>query len=343
MYRAAERPMMSPIVVKLRNINFDTRRPLRSSLQIGMKTILDWGLPKLLLNSCELLSPLAPWQSLEEHISDYFAPNPKNLSVPQTNQIYNELIDNKYKKRSKIFTDGSKAEGGAAAAAYVLIPDTKVIHTYKCRLPDNMSVLGTELFAIQEALKHIKDNSTVEQNFVICTDSLSAVLLLRQKDPSSYRSTAYSIQEDLLTLQQKITIQWIRGHQGIAGNELADQAAKAAISERHVHLVGLSYDENIAQLNRKLMTVWQNHWDERTMETSSGLFLRSTKNTLQSWPWTSHQNRAVETGLARLRSGHVGVAQHLHRFGMSETPLCTCGEIETVGHFLLGCSLLAQQ
>ncbi|KAF2365792.1 Ribonuclease H-like domain [Trinorchestia longiramus] len=45
----------------------------------------------------------------------------------------------------------------------------------------------------------------------------------------------------------------------------------------------------------------------------------------------------------RLRLGHVGVAVHLHCFQLLESPLCRCGQVETVEHFLLNCDNYSAQ
>ena len=37
--------------------------------------------------------------------------------------------------------------------------------------------------------------------------------------------------------------------------------------------------------------------------------------------------------------GHAGVAQHLFRFQLPPTPLCDCGEIESIKHYLIDCKL----
>ncbi|KAF2361617.1 hypothetical protein FHG87_007626 [Trinorchestia longiramus] len=41
-----------------------------------------------------------------------------------------------------------------------------------------------------------------------------------------------------------------------------------------------------------------------------------------------HPCRWVDCAISRLRLGHVGVAAHLHRFQLLESPLCRCGRVE---------------
>src|SRR5947207_12209728 len=51
-------------------------------------------------------------------------------------------------------------------------------------------------------------------------------------------------------------------------------------------------------------------------------------------------SRKVAATLARLRTGHCGLNQYLHRFKRTESPYCECGDgKETVEHFLLECTL----
>ena len=74
-----------------------------------------------------------------------------------------------------------------------------------------------------------------------------------------------------------------------------------------------------------------------------GEALYSIKSDLEFWPWSSHKVRAVETAIARLRVDHAGLAQYLFRFGQAPAPLCDCGEIETVDHYLIDCDIFIQQ
>ena len=67
------------------------------------------------------------------------------------------------------------------------------------------------------------------------------------------------------------------------------------------------------------------------------------KNKIGKWNWTTALNQSVESALCRLRVGHVGLAQYLFRFNMSDVPLCDYGEVENRTHFLLHCQSYQQQ
>ena len=66
----------------------------------------------------------------------------------------------------------------------------------------------------------------------------------------------------------------------------------------------------------------------------------SIKNKVGTWKHANQKSR-YETVLARLRSGHVGLAQHSFRVQLKDGPLCNCGQVETIEHFLLQCPLTA--
>ena len=72
-----------------------------------------------------------------------------------------------------------------------------------------------------------------------------------------------------------------------------------------------------------------------------GQHLFKIKKTIEDWPWSYQKERTVETALAKLRIGHVGLKKHLNRFHMSESDECECGSVESIEHFFLQCPLYA--
>jgi hypothetical protein len=99
----------------------------------------------------------------------------------------------------------------------------------------------------------------------------------------------------------------------------------------------LSIEELVKQLQLKVKSKWNNYWWESTTNSGRGLFIRSIKDEAGSWPWAFNKNRAIETALSRLQTGHAGVRAHLACFNLVDSPLCPCGMPKTIQHFLLHC------
>jgi hypothetical protein len=70
---------------------------------------------------------------------------------------------------------------------------------------------------------------------------------------------------------------------------------------------------------------------------TTGNRLFGIKDHISYWSWSSHKERVVETALAKLRIGHVGVNKHLFRFELSTSNICSCGQIDSVEHYMLQC------
>ena len=134
-----------------------------------------------------------------------------------------------------------------------------------------------------------------------------------------------------------VEIQWIPGHQGIAGNDLADMTAKNLVNLQNIMQTQLNYADSIAQLDKSLQDQWQAHWEQQIELTNRGRALKQIKETLGGWSWARNKIRAVETGLARLRIGHVSLKEHLFRFRIANDPYCDCGEVESIEHYILSC------
>ena len=47
--------------------------------------------------------------------------------------------------------------------------------------------------------------------------------------------------------------------------------------------------------------------------------------------------RKLNSAIIRLRIGHYGLSQHLHRLKLEDSPSCECGQVEDIKHVLMFC------
>lgn len=62
------------------------------------------------------------------------------------------------------------------------------------------------------------------------------------------------------------------------------------------------------------------------------------------FPWfnkISYIDRQHTTTLLRIRTGHFWNGSHLFKFGIKDSPLCECGNLEDINHIFLDCNVLS--
>ena len=126
---------------------------------------------------------------------------------------------------------------------------------------------------------------------------------------------------------------------GIYGNERVDALAKSASSLNSDIYNKLLKEDYYKLIHAAKIRMWNLDWHRSVNVLKKGKFLFDVKSEIKYWPWTNLEKRIVETSIARLRTGHAGVNQYLFRFHQSESPLCPCGELETIIHYLLFCPI----
>ncbi len=140
-----------------------------------------------------------------------------------------------------------------------------------------------------------------------------------------------TIRRSLSRLRGDVVFQWVPGHCGLLGNELADQAAKEATTladDDHgpVGPAPVSYQAARALLRRVVTDSPPSHDRVRRVYTRS--------------PKAFGQDRKIDVKLAQLRSGHSKMlAAYRQRLAPGEDPTCPrCGEEEeTLEHWLQRC------
>lgn len=181
------------------------------------------------------------------------------------------------------------------------------------------------------AVEHIIQNKI--HRSVIYTDSLSVVAALKSAKPHKNAVLNSLLNTIMLayTMGFEITICWVPGHCGIAGNEDADREAAAAALRDNVDIASVPYSDLKSLIKRKIREMWQEHWDTQTENK-----LHLVKPSIGRYK-VGKQHRSVEVALCRLRIGHT-YGTHKHLLNGTPRPVCVrCGEALSVLHVLIEC------
>lgn len=242
------------------------------------------------------------------------------------------------------FTDGSKTPGHEfVGLSSILAPEVQV---RRFRAPGFASIFTAEALAIAETLIWI---STLEQSsFAIFLDSLSVLRALSSKTNSSKKSYLVGyLKNQLKNLQDNgisVKLYWVPAHVGLAGNELTDTEAKAALRSGRDTQIGLPVTDLMGLWKEKLETKFH-EWC-RTESDKKGTKFLNTFYRRERSPWyVKHKlTRKTIVSLNHLRSGHTSLRSSLSRFKIVPSGRCPCGESdETPDHVFWQCTRFEPQ
>ena len=136
-------------------------------------------------------------------------------------------------------------------------------HTMSERLP-RCTVFQAELRAIQMACENIDLNDNTARAVHIHVDSQAALYALTTPYITSQTVLNTIGKLSNLTKTHKVSLQWVKAHIGIPGNELADEAAKAG--SRSDRLSEVELPKSRTELNSFIKEArnltWQHEWQE---------------------------------------------------------------------------------
>ncbi len=248
-----------------------------------------------------------------------------NINIVQ--QLQTALAD--YVEDQIYYTDGSKNNTVAGSA---VVQASQVL--YSMPLPHFFSVFSTELHAILLVAQHMVNQKLTKG--IVCSDSLSAIKALRSPINRKRHPTIKQIHYLAANHNLEIKLLWIPSHRGIAGNELADTAAKTASSIRPLQLEPVPAIDLQSFIFDHIQDKWAQYW----REISPANKLRAIKEDTRKW-LPSSISRREEVSLRRLRLGHTSPT---HSFLLKKEPRPSCPKCNapfTVSHILVECPNLA--
>ncbi|EDN04466.1 predicted protein [Histoplasma mississippiense (nom. inval.)] len=255
-----------------------------------------------------------------------------------------------------VYTDGSGIHGKVGAAA--LAPS---IHTQELAYlgkETSTTVYAAELLGIHMGLNLILASD--RRRAAIFTDNQAALKALQNPRRSSGQSILRRIIDALDRVRAQglqVEFYWIPAHQGIEGNELADNLAKEATGcrqqrGRRGRMITVDTDDTAAtpdflrhlisaaksELHRQTQVQWERDWENESSGRATYVLTPAPSPTVLHLHHSLH--KALSSTIVQMRTGKIGLRQFLYERKVPEITdtLCECGGgNQTVRHVLLAC------
>ena len=237
-----------------------------------------------------------------------------------------------------VFTDGSKTED-RSGAAYLIKSETIKEQDY-FPLGPWTTVFQAETVAISAAANKLLNLEVKNMKIRFMVDSQSAIRAIGNFTTQNSLVEESKNSLNRLSEENEVIIQWIPGHEGHMGNEVADRLAKRGAEVLHVGPeprlpLTITYFKNLIKDwgRKKHNSEWRNRGDCRQTKMFVPSIAPRAKQGFMSLSRTGVRK------IIQIMTGHNNLRRHRFLMKMEESPICeNCGlEEETSEHFITVC------
>lgn len=203
-----------------------------------------------------------------------------------------------------------------------------------------MSIMNVELMAISTAIDIINTKDT--NNFVICSDSKSALISIKNKNTDD-NFIITDIRNKINKTRKTINFQWVPAHKGIIGNEIADTLSKeGCTNEQMIHTrIPLKDTINLAKI--ETLEEWTQEYITTSTEKGVKHYNLMPKPTFKPWFDKLELDTIQIVTIGRLRTFHTLSKEKLYLWKLTQDDKCDiCGVKEDSSHVLLHCTKYSQ-
>jgi len=153
-----------------------------------------------------------------------------------------------------------------------------------------------EQMTILEALEYIQNMESDENILPVHTDSKITLQLLQNK--KKHTKLIGQIRTKVQEIEQRewrVELRWIKAHAGHRGNEMADQQAKEAATNKNVEECYIKIPKIVVMSEQKEQSVkwWQREWKETTKGAIKKRFFSKIEERLKLRPNATPKFTAV--------------------------------------------------